>query len=84
MEMEQAKVRAEFKATENRTATLEPFVPQKAFKPLTEATRVVLNTEIRSKHRTHYESGGQEQRNRERAGRATEKVSETSFRSGGA
>ena len=62
MEMEQAKVRADFKATENRTATLEPFVPQKAFKPLTEATGVVLNTEIRSKHRAHY---NQEVKNRE-------------------
>ena len=62
MEMEQAKVRAEFKATENRTAALEPFVPQKAFKPLTEATGVVLNTEIRSEHRAHYD---QEVKNRE-------------------
>lgn len=55
MEMEREKIKAEFKASENRTTQLEPFVPQKAFKPLTEATTVILNTEIRSEQRAQYD-----------------------------
>ena len=46
----------EFKASENKSLYVKPFLPQKSIKPLTEANSIKLHTEVRTEQRSKFEA----------------------------